>query len=221
MHQDDETVGCGGIIQKFIKGGSKVHVVYGTVMNDTTTYRKFDKVKGEYINYTGKTRKKETQDALKVLGVGSDTLHSMFDDKFHHRLDTLPICEVVGTIERLIRAFRPDIILVPSPSTNQDHTALYNATLVACRPHFFNGSVIAYEVCGETDFKPNMYVPLEDDEIEKKLDAFGMYKTQHSGDLHLVSEEGIRVKAMYRGKESYYPFAEAFEIIRMSFGGDS
>lgn len=212
-HQDDETIGCGGIIQKFIKHGSEVFIAFGTMVQGT--YKKFDKRVGEYIEYTGEQRLEETYYALRTLGVDTSNMIVLYKPELHHRLDTVPLIDLVKPIESVVKEFKPTIMLIPAKSLNQDHEALHRACLIVARPHFFSGVVLEYEIANEFDFVPNFYVSLNDEELWKKLEAIKCYKTQLSGELHKVSVEGIQNLSEYRGRETYTKYAEAFCIRRV------
>ena len=210
-HQDDETVGCGGIVQKYRKHGSSVYVVFGTVVGGE--YRKFDRERGEYDTYTGKTREAEVDRALGILDIRK-VPKTIAPSSEHHRLDTLGISALLGPLEEVVRLYRPTVLLIPSMSSNQDHTAIRNACTSLIRPHFFSGLVLEYEICGETDFTPNFYVGLEESELENKIEAFKAYETQNTSEMHPVSVSGIVARALYRGKESFKEYAEAFRVVK-------
>ena len=52
-------------------------------------------------------------------------------DHLQQLLNLLPI----AYIESAINTFRPDIVFIPNPSYNQDHQAVYDASIIALRPH--------------------------------------------------------------------------------------
>lgn len=212
-HQDDEVIGCGGLIQKVVADGGEVRVLFGTYV--TGTYRKLNK-DGEYETYTGTDRMRETVNALNTLGA------KVFGDPIapsskHHALDTVPLSELALAIEAAVSSFKPDLILIPAVSQNQDHEALNRAARIVMRPQFYNGTVMEYEIMGEFDFQPNFYVPLTGEEMDKKILAWECYKTQDSGPLHMVSTEGIVARAKLRGREVYAPYAEGYRIVRMVY----
>lgn len=213
-HQDDLEIGCGGLVQKFIEAGSDVFVVHGTLVDLAGTYQKFDKRSGTYVEYTGAVRFEETKRALGLLG-GVVMLDPLFSSDRHHRLDTVPLSDRIAALERVVSEVRPTVLLTAATSSNQDHEALNRAVRSVMRPHFYSGMVMEYEIGDEQAFMPNLFVPLDAAEMRRKLDAFEAYETQNSGDLHMVSECGIRYKAQYRGKQCYHPLAEAFQVLRM------
>ena len=213
-HQDDLEIGCGGLVQKFLKEGSEVHVIHGTLVDLNGVYHKYDKVTGSYATYTGADRFEETKMALSMLG--DIKMHEpLFASDKHHKLDTIPLSERIMYMERAVSKINPTVLLVTAVSSNQDHEALNRTVRSIMRPHFYSGVVLEYEIGDEQDFDPNLYITLSSEELDTKLKAFAQYHTQQSGELHMVSNSGMKAKAEYRGKQCYHQYAEAYKILRM------
>jgi N-acetylglucosamine malate deacetylase 1 len=214
-HADDEVIGCGGVIQKYLENQSAVRVVIATFV--LGTYQKFYKEKKSYENYSGMVRLKEMEKAYKILGV--DNYDIMYVDSegkdYHSKLDTLPRVDLVSKIEKEIDAFKPTVIFIPSKTKHQDHTAFHEAALTAIRPYYWNGSVFVYETDGEISFDPNMFVPLTQEQAEKKAKALAAYGTQVGGSNHPTNPQFLLTKAIFRGQSVYSDYAEAFQIIRL------
>ncbi|GGG13864.1 PIG-L deacetylase family protein [Paenibacillus abyssi] len=215
-HADDETLGCGGVLQKYLGCKSPVRVVIACF---TLTFSKrYKKEIGAYSSYQGNKRIKELQKAMQILGV--DDYHILYQDqsvkpRYDSKLDTISRAELVDHIERHITDFCPTVIFIPSITKHQDHEALHQAAVAAARPYFWNGSVYIYETDGELSFTPNLYVSLTKEEITRKLDALKAYVTQLGSNKHPVNEESIYYKAKFRGNQIYEEFAEAFQILRL------
>ena len=62
-------------------------------------------------------------------------------------------------------------------------------------------------------FMPNHYVDIGS-VIDRKILALQAYKSEICEYPHPRSEEGIRILAQYRGLESGFRYAEAFQLIR-------
>lgn len=223
-HQDDAVIGCGGLLSIMAGQGTEVKVVYGTVLPDEEgEQEKYSKKKGEYVKYTGRARLQETKDALEVLGI--EFMPFEADDskpepliiaEYHHKLDAIPVKGLLERMEKMVERFKPDMVFLPAESPNQDHRKIREVAESLIRPYYYDGDVVEYEVYGEKDFKPNYYVKMTEEIMERKLEAFGKFKTQDSGGLHPVSERGIKAKAITRGLECYSEYAEAFNIVRLS-----
>lgn len=214
-HADDEVLGCGGIIQKFIKHDSLVRVVIGAfVLGSDKKYRKETK---QYEGYSGKVRLDELNKALKILGVQDSRI--LYVDslvvQYQNQLDQIPKWELICKIEEEINDFNPTILFIPSSTRHQDHAILHEACIAAARPYYWNGSVLVYETDGELKFDPNLYIPLSSDEIEKKLKAINAYKTQLRSNRHPVNPLSQKAKAEFRGQIIYENYAEAFQVFRL------
>ncbi|MGE5632413.1 MAG: PIG-L deacetylase family protein [Caulobacteraceae bacterium] len=213
-HQDDETIGCGGIIQKFIANKSMVKVVYATKVGET--FVKYNGFLSEYEKYTGSKRMRETFEALNCLGINPANTCFLFEDKYHNNLDQIPRSVLVEGIEQQITEFKPSMVFLPALSTNQDHEVLNKCVMSATRPHFYSGSVIEYEVTNEVDFRPNLFIKLTKEEVTRKLKALEAYSSQERGALHKVSIDAIYNRAKSRGYDVFTEYAEAFFIKRFS-----
>lgn len=215
-HADDETLGCAGVIQKYVGAGSVVRVVIASFVKGT--YRRFQKHQEVYTSYSGDERYQELAGAMSLLGVTDYTIlyeDNDVDIQYHSLLDTRPRAELTAAIENQMQNFQPTVLFIPTRTKHQDHIAVHDACITAARPYFWQGSVIAYETDGETEFAPNLYVALTDKLMQTKLDAIRCYKTQLSAHPHPVSERTLCAKAQFRGQYIYASYAEAFQILRL------
>lgn len=125
--------------------------------------------------------------------------------------------ELIGVIETVVNRLQPEFILLPCPSYNQDHRAVYDAAHCAVRPHdknYFVPNVLIYEqpqslLWPVRSFMPNFFRPLN---IASKIKAYQLYASQVRGHR---SPEVLKNMASLRGKQANVPYAEAFEILRM------
>ncbi len=124
---------------------------------------------------------------------------------------------VLNTVELDINRFKPEEIYIPSPvSYNQDHKVVYEACLIALRPHdknWFVPKVLIYEqphtfLWSDEQFQPRYFRELD---LSKKLNAYHLYKTQVRS---FRSDETITSLAKLRGDQVGYSWAEAFDILR-------
>jgi len=130
-----------------------------------------------------------------------------------------PISFYINELENFINMHRPRSIFIPAPDYNQDHRRVYDIASVAIRPHdknYYIDNVFLYEQpCTRqapmhSTFQPNLFVPVD---IEKKLELWDIYKTQHRS---YRSPEHLRALAKLRGSQCNWPYAEAFQVVRMT-----
>ena len=126
-HPDDEVLGCGGIISKYIQRDVKFFVLViaegsSCRFQDPNCLASLEAIK-ERTHYASK--------ALNLLGV-SDYL---FNDLPCGRLDAVPIIEINKIIENVISDFAPDTIFTHSAvDANNDHRIVNRASIMATRP---------------------------------------------------------------------------------------
>ena len=215
-HADDETFGCAGIIQKFIRAGSSVHVVVLSFVHGE--HVKYDKPSESYRVYSAEERLGEFHAVMASLAVTSHEI--IFHDhpgciNYHHKLDRYSISDILPAIEERVRAYQPSVVLVPAASKNQDHAFVNRLARTLARPYFCDATFLAYEVDGELSFTPTLFVPLLADELAKKIALMDCYRTQASGPSHPTAVGKQVAKMEMRGGDCYQPYAEAFEVIRI------
>lgn len=217
-HADDETAGAGGLIARIKQAGGSAFVMVLSVGDLHHFHPTHAQVKG-------RTRAQELAAAMKTLRV--DDFEIVFEDSnTHMRLDTLPRRDLVDVLERKARLstekVKPTMIVLPAPSFNQDHEAIYKAGITACRPHLasmksFQNFVLVADApqlaWGDYKFKPNFYLDISD-VLALKLKAFRCHRSQLRPPPHQGGEDAIRQLAEWRGKEISVPAAEAFECFR-------
>lgn len=212
-HCDDEILGCGGIMSKYILQGKTIYVAI--VTNGHLGAPELFKKEG-----TEKVRA-EAVEAHKMLGV-SDTF---FLDFPAPRLDTIPSYKLSLKISEIIKKQEIDTLYVPHRGDiHKDHGITYQASLVAARPinNCTVKAIYAYETLSETEWAP----PLGDDafiptvfeditgHIENKKKAFACFTTQAKEFPHPRSPRTIEVLSNFRGATVGVENAEAFMLIR-------
>jgi LmbE family N-acetylglucosaminyl deacetylase len=215
-HADDEIIGCGGVIQKYVRHKSQVRIIVASLVLGES--ERFNKAAESYGMYRGDVRLQEFKQAMDILKVADYHILYLEDasvNRYHSRLDSVSRAELVKRIEQHITEFRPTIIYVPSITKHQDHEALHHAAVTAIRPYFWNGTAFVYETDGELSFQPHYFVPLTRTEMAKKTAALKTYRTQLQPAPHPVSEEVLRSKAEFRGSQIFAEFAEAFQVLRI------
>ncbi|MDJ0734629.1 MAG: PIG-L deacetylase family protein [Nostocaceae cyanobacterium] len=209
-HADDEVLGCGGTIARYVNSGDEVHVLVTTV--------------GDPHMYPPEIQKKLHQEldaAHSILGISS----VKFLDFFAPKLDTIPGYKLAEAINKVIDLLQPNIIYLPHRGDlHSDHQAVYHATLVAARP--INGcpvrQLFCYETLSETEwaapfadraFIPTVFVNITD-YLQQKLKAMSCYQSQLKQAPHPRSLETITALAKLRGATANLGAAEAFMLVR-------
>tara|TARA_Y200000002_G_C22572199_1_gene617140 strand:- start:161 stop:850 length:690 start_codon:yes stop_codon:yes gene_type:complete len=219
-HPDDEILGCGGLISKTIQKRSRVRVIF-LAEGVTSRYAK-EEINSKKVIKKSQERNNNALDALMKLGLNKKQI--FFSNNPCCRLDNLNQLELVKIIEKHLNDFKPNEIYTHWHSdANIDHRITYEATITATRPVYkFNIELIAcYEVLSSTEwnfkksFNPNLFINI-DDHIENKITAIKLYKNEIKSYPHSRSLKSIRSLASFRGVQSGFKNAEAFEIIRLS-----
>jgi LmbE family N-acetylglucosaminyl deacetylase len=215
-HPDDEVLGCGGSIIRHVKKGDSVSVV---ILGEGETSRNGSAA-------TGQKKANQLQlDARKVsrfLGVKQLYLLGLPDN----RLDSLDFLDVVKKIEDIKRKVHPTIVYTHHfGDLNIDHRIAFNATLTAFRPQPEEQmvSIFAFETVSSTEwnvqtaksvFCPNHFVSLSKMEMQNKIQALKIYKSEIRPYPHPRSPQSLIHLACWRGSMVGLRSAEAFEVIR-------
>lgn len=212
-HNDDEILGCGGVMAKFIKEGKNVYV--SVVTNGFLGAPELFSEEGT------KELQGEAKSAHQYLGVKQ----TFFLDFPAVNLDAIPAYKLSLALSKIIKDCEIDTMYIPHRGDiHKDHRITYEAALVAGRP--INNCTVkriyAYETLSETEwaapfgddvFIPTVFVNIED-EIEAKVEAFRFFKSQIKEFPHTRSPEIIRVLSNFRGATIGCKNAEAFMLIR-------
>lgn len=219
-HPDDEVLGCGGLIKKVKDAGGKVYVLFLTV-GTTLEYAK-------HGTTTADERIAEIEAVAKFLRY-DDFQIAFLGDEYHLKLDTLPQKQLMYEIERgnklSLEKLQPTMILTPPMHDyNQDHRAATQAVIAAARPapddtKPFQKIVLGYESVPTAEWaatfihNPNFFVPLTEEELDTKLKALSLYKSQVRHGAHPRSLQSVKTLARYRGiacgseaSEAYYSY---------------
>lgn len=135
-HADDAELGCGGYMFRTAEADSAVLNLVVAVGDVHFAHL------GRVV--TSAKRLAELERSMAVLGAEHRVLFTGHD----RYLDTMALADLVTALEVTISSFRPTEILIPLPSSHQDHEAVYRAAVAACRPSSLTGSVqliAAYE----------------------------------------------------------------------------
>lgn len=225
-HPDDEVLGMGGTIKKFVKEGHEVKVAImatGIFARRSTKYK--NSTKYELTDETKLTMEKQlvnlrndAKKAAKIIGV-SEVLFLDFPD---NEMDTISNLKVTKKIEAIINNFNPQRVYTHSQhDINIDHRILYNATITATRPtpKCKVEDVICFEVPSSTEwyfpssFSPNIFVDISK-ELPSKIKALMAYKNEIRKFPHPRSTKAIEIIAKRWGTVCGFDAAEAFYLVR-------
>ncbi len=217
-HPDDEVLGCGGTISRFVRAGSQVTIV---LMGEGPQSRHDDKETGKQSEDVKEVRN-FSEKAAEVMGVKDVRSHSFPDNAF----DSVPLLGLVKAIETVKNEIKPSVVFTHSSADlNIDHVLTNRAVLTACRSMEGESvkEIYAFEIASSTEwnvpysFSPTMYVNVHET-IDQKIDALQCYETEIRQFPHPRSEKNLRAMATVRGATSGFHAAEAFETLRIVNG---
>jgi LmbE family N-acetylglucosaminyl deacetylase len=210
-HPDDETLGAGGAIAKFVAQGHRVDVLV---------------VAGHlpplYAIGCFEETVTEARAAFEILGVSN----FQFLKAPATMLGSEPVHVLNEKIASVVRDVAPQIVLVSYPDRHIDHRIVFESVMVATRPVGVGRDielVAAYETLSEThwnaphvepNFTPNWVVDISAN-IEQKSAALACYKSQIPPFPGSRSIEAAEALAKFRGTQAGFAFGEGFHIIRM------
>ncbi|MDP4093172.1 MAG: PIG-L deacetylase family protein [Bacillota bacterium] len=215
-HPDDEILGCGGTIRKYIDSGDSAQCV---ILGEGLTSRQDNRDDTDEACLEG--LKNQAKSAARTVGY-SEVFFNDFPD---NRFDSMSILNITRTIEKHIERFRPDIVYTHHyGDLNKDHRLTFEAVITACRPvgEYSVKEIYCFETpsstewnfkYGENSFKPNVFIDIEDT-ISMKLEALKCYKSEIREFPHPRSIKGLEVIAERWGLVVGRRYVEAFELIR-------
>ncbi|MFH1401644.1 MAG: PIG-L deacetylase family protein [Parcubacteria group bacterium] len=216
-HPDDEVLGCGGTIAKYVREGSKVYCLF---LGRGKASRNFGK-KPIFIKKEQIILEKETQKAAKILGI-SEIFFENFPDQ---QYDRVPLLKIVKAIEKLKEKIKPEIVFSHhSGDLNKDHRLTCEAVMTAFRPLPKEKvkAIYFFETPSSTEwgipkrknyFAPNIFIDISN-VFQKKKKALQAYKSEIRSYPHPRSLRGIEIIARRWGMASGKNLAEAFELLR-------
>lgn len=216
-HPDDEVLGAGGTIARLTDAGVAVTVV--SICSDLPPL---------YPEGLAAEIEAEARAAHALLGVSE----SVFLGLPSVEVSVGSVAALNGPLQEVVDRVRPSIVLAPFPDRHVDHKAAFEASMVVTRPRG-TGTGIAvvalYETVSETfwnapgaepQFSPSWNVDVTDT-WRRKIEAFALYESQQQPFPGPRSHEALESLAILRGSQAGMPYAESFQIVRMSTGPDA
>jgi LmbE family N-acetylglucosaminyl deacetylase len=211
-HPDDEVLGAGASIAKFVSEGNRVAIA---IMCGRAAARKD----------LSSTLAEDEANAMNIMGV-EKVYHSDFPNI---KMNTIPHLELVQYIERCIEDWQAEVVFTHHPSdTNNDHIMTSYAAQAASRLFQRRDDIpklkqfIYMEVPSSTEwsfdsssnrFRPNMFIEVGLKGVDLKLKALAAYKGVMRPYPHPRSDEAIKGLAAHRGVQAGCNYAEAFECV--------
>ncbi len=215
-HPDDEVLGCGGTVARLVREGV---LCYCVILSEgvMSRYETDEALCQNEIDELALDSRK----AAEILGFKQLFQYDFPDNQF----DTVPLLDIVKTVEGAIEKVQPDTVLTHhSGDLNRDHELVHRAVLTATRP--MAGSPVralcAFEVPSATEwafsqfkpFCPTLFVDIQKT-LEVKLKAMAVYEGESRSFPHPRSPAGLEALGRARGVDVGAEAAEAFEVIRM------
>lgn len=214
-HPDDEILGCGGTISRMINEGAEA---YTLILGEGITSRDKERDRSKREEPMAALQQ-AVQNANRIIGIKAVFTREFPDNRF----DSVPILDIVKTIEEIKNQIKPDVIFTQYENDlNIDHQITYRATLTATRPTNDETvkEIFAFETLSSTEWKyplsflPDLYVDISAT-LNLKHKAIAEYTSEIRDFPHPRSLEAIKLNAQYWGMRVGLTYAEAFKTIRV------
>ena len=207
-HLDDETIALGGTIRRLSKAKMNVNVIIVGGHLPPLYNKK---------NYL--ITKKESKNALKILGVNETFYFDLAALEFHKNSYQI----INSKINAIMNRLNPTTVFIPFPDRHIDHRTIFDCAMVNTRPNKKNHPkfVISYETLSEThwnapylepNFNPDFFININDT-LKDKIKALKCYQSQINNNQSR-SIEAIEALARFRGSQNGCKYAEGFKLIR-------
>jgi LmbE family N-acetylglucosaminyl deacetylase len=215
-HPDDEVLGCGGSIARFVQEGHEVHIA---IMGEGITSRHAQPQEADTDQLS---RLHQQAHAAASTLTAKDVVLCKLPD---NRLDTVSLLDVVKLVENLLQKLKPEVVYTHHPGDlNIDHGVVHRAVLTATRPTTGQTvrEIYSFEVPSSTEwafqqleptFHPNVFIDVSGT-LETKIEALACYESETRTFPHPRSPEALRAIAARWGSVVGCQAAEAFELVR-------
>ena len=175
-HPDDIELGCGASLAKYAQAGARIRAI---VMS-----------KGRRGALSEADRATETAQAFARIGIADVVIYDFPDTNLTHSLN-----EMVAVIDEHLRTFVPQrVYTMFEHDRHQDHRAVYEASVVACRQV---PQLLSYETPSSyPNFKPTVFEDIADF-LELKVEALQCHRSQ--ADRLYMQQDKVRAAAHFRG----------------------
>lgn len=197
-HTDDGELSAGGTITKCVDQGLEVYYVGFSSCELSVP-----------DSFPSDILKCECQGALKILGIQDSNIELL---NFEVRKFQQYRQEILDKMILILYDVQPDLVICPSSfDVHQDHIVIHDEAIRAFKK---SSSIWGMEhPWNNLSFKTDIFVDLNEDQLDKKIHALHNYSSQSIRDY--FKEEYVRACAYTRGMNVGVNFAEVFECIRM------
>lgn len=202
-HNDDEILGVGGTIKRYINEGHDVYVC------EVTSGPMYKTLQGEALS------------AHEFLGIKKTYFLNLPVGK----LKTMEPYQLNDSISKVIKEIEPEIVFIPFwGDMHLDHKEVAEASMVPLRPinPYSVKEIYMYETLSETgwnlplndkSFCPDVWIDISNT-LDDKLKAMNYYQSQLKEYPSPRSLDAIKALAMYRGATVGVKYAESFKLVR-------
>jgi LmbE family N-acetylglucosaminyl deacetylase len=198
-HNDDQLIGAGGTIRKYVDSGIKVYTYifsYGEMSHPH--------LRPEVI---AKTREKESFRASKLLGDETNYL-GLKEGKFADDFD-------YNKVKKIISSIKPEKIFTHSPDDpHPDHRSVFRLITKTLSESTYKGDLYCFDVWNVFSFStrsfPKLFIDITDT-FDNKVRAFELHKSQLMAKV-LIGWSNY-VKAIVHGWNNNCKYAELFHKI--------
>ncbi|MDR1225778.1 MAG: PIG-L family deacetylase [Prevotellaceae bacterium] len=210
-HQDDESIGCGGLLAKLKSTGHTTHVqhIYGGYTN----------VMAENKGDAAHIRLSEAQECSRILGF------NLLDNFGFQDRGYAGIGLIIDSLIELFHRIQPDVVLCPHSNENDyEHQAVYQA----CKESLWLSKIARFKNYGTHNRKPSVllcyevWTPIQhptlyidiSEYIDLKEKAINAHSSQVSGTNWAKGAQGLNA---YRGTTlKGAGYFEAFETQQLT-----
>jgi LmbE family N-acetylglucosaminyl deacetylase len=195
-HADDAEFGAGGVIQKLVAKGVEVTSLVFSICEKAVDTSKYD----------SRIREKESKEAARILGIQKHMILEYPVRKFPEYRQ-----EILQEIYDMGQSCKYDIVFTHwLNDIHQDHRVIAEESFRAFKGG--GSTLFSYEVPLDCQgFSPNVFVPLTEEEVDKKIRAVWSYQSEVERRWYL-ERDGLKAAMRYRGPFAHTKFAEAFEL---------
>jgi len=195
-HADDAEFGCGGTVSKLVAAGVGITSIVFSICRESVDTSK----------YPPDVRKHECEEAGRVLGIQDLRI---FD--YPVRRFTQYRQEILQELVDLRKEKHYDLVFTHwKDDVHQDHNVVAAESFRAFKGT--DSTLLSYEVPLDCQaFSPNVFVPLNEEEVDRKVEAIMRYESEISRRSYF-SKDLVTSSLGYRGPFAHTKFAEAFEL---------